>query len=107
MIEKLIHEATQLEASAKQAEAASQVQYETLVADTNGSVADLQSQVTTKTQERAQAKKDKIDTESDVVDTVNEWEGLNKEMLNLHSECDFLIKNYDITHDARAQEIEA
>merc|ERR1719473_2656065 len=59
MIEKLIYEAKDLEADSVKGEAEAQAQYETMVADTNGSVLALQEEITTKTKALAQAKKDK------------------------------------------------
>lgn len=41
------------------------------------------------------------------MDTVNELEGLSKENANVHKECDYLLKNFDIRQKARGEEIEA
>merc|ERR1719191_1659559 len=96
MIEKLVHDARALEASSVQAETDAQDKYETFVADTNGSVADLQKQIATKTKERAQAKKEKTETEGNLMDTVAELEGLSKQNQEIHAECDYVLKNFDI-----------
>eukprot|EP00747_Dinoflagellata_sp_TGD_P142070 gnl/TRDRNA2_/TRDRNA2_176204_c8_seq13.p1 gnl/TRDRNA2_/TRDRNA2_176204_c8~~gnl/TRDRNA2_/TRDRNA2_176204_c8_seq13.p1 ORF type:complete len:737 (+),score=283.95 gnl/TRDRNA2_/TRDRNA2_176204_c8_seq13:73-2283(+) len=107
MIEKLIHEAKELESSSVQSESDAQDKYETLVADTNGAIKDLQREIATKTEERATAKKEKTETEGDLMDTVTELEGLAKENSELHSECDYVLKNFEARQSARAQEIEA
>merc|ERR1719197_921245 len=107
MIEKLISDASALEQESVQSEMDSQEKYETLVADTNDSVADLQRQIATKTKEKAQATKEKTETEGNLMDTVTELEGLNKQNQELHAECDYVLKNFDTRQGARAQEIEA
>merc|ERR1719217_453383 len=107
MIEKLIQEARGLEAASVQSETDAQDKYETLVADTNASIKDLQREIATKTEEKATAKKEKTETEGDLMDTVTELEGLAKENSELHSECDYVLKNFDARQTARAQEIEA
>merc|ERR1719238_2448879 len=95
MIEKLMHETSALQAASVKAETDAQDKYETLVEDTNGSVADLQREVATKTEEKAEASKDKTETEGDLMDTVNELEGLNEENGELHAECDYVLGNFD------------
>jgi hypothetical protein len=107
MIEKLIYEAKGLEKDSIKGELEAQRQYEALVADTNGSVAALSKLITTKTGERAQTKKEKLETESDLKDTENDLEGLGKYNADLHGECDYILKNFGIRQEARGQEIEA
>jgi len=107
LIEKLIGEAKEMTASAKTSESAAQAAYEQAVADTNDSVSTLQKEIATKTKTKAQTSKEKIQTGSDIVDSVNELEGLSKYTGNLHTECDYLMKNFDVRQDARGQEIEA
>jgi len=107
MIEKLVYEAKDLQAKAKQGEGEAQAAYETLVSDTNDSVAALQLEVVTKTKAKAEAEKEKLQTESDLNDAVDELERLSKYTADLHAECDYLLKNFDIRQEGRAQEIEA
>jgi len=107
MIEKLIHEAKDLEAYAIKGESAAQAQYETLVADTNASVSGLMKDIASKTGMRAQASKEKSETEGDLKDTVGELEDLGQTGADLHAECDYLIKNFGVRQEARSQEIEA
>merc|ERR1719198_2268162 len=107
MMEKLIYDAKDLEKESLKGEQEAQAAYETLIADTNGSIAALTAEIVTKTKENAQAKKDKDATESDLIDTVDELERLSKYTADLHAECDYLLKNFGIRQEARAQEIEA
>ena len=107
MIEKLVEEAKQMMADSKKSEQEAQTAYETLIADTNNSVAALQKEVVTKSKNKAKATKDLIQTESDITDTMKELEGLNKENADLHAECDYVLKNFDTRQKARGEEIEA
>merc|ERR1719443_2861164 len=107
MIEKLIYDAKDLMSSSKASENEAQVAYEQLVADTNASVDDLTKAVATKTEAVAKAKKDKINAEGDLADTIEELEGLAKYNADLHAECDYTLKNFDVRQKARGEEIEA
>merc|ERR1719310_1120970 len=107
MIEKLIHEAKELTAESKKAEGEAQKAYETLIADTNASIKDLMDEIASKTEAKAQAKKDKVNAESDLQDTVMELEDINKLNQNLHAECDYVIQNFDTRQQARQAEIGA
>jgi len=107
LIEKIIAEAKEMTAEAKKAEAAAQAGYEAIVADTNGSVAALQNEVASKTKAKAKTTKEKLQIGSDIVDTVSELEGLSKLTASLHTECDYLLKNFEVRQKERAEEVEA
>jgi len=107
MIEKLVKEAQTMTADARKAESEAQAAYETMIADTNGSVEALQKEVVTKTKNKAQATKEKQETAQNIVDTVKELDGLNKYNGDLHEECDYTLKNFDVRQTARAEEVEA
>jgi len=107
MIEKLIFDAKEVEADSRKSEIQSQEQYEALVADTNGSVKALQREVMSKTQAKAQASKDKSESEGDLADTNKELEELSKYEGELHVDCDYLTKNFGARQEGRGQEIEA
>jgi peptidoglycan hydrolase CwlO-like protein len=107
MIEKLIYDAREVEADSRKSEIQAQAQYESLVAETFSSIRALQSQVLSKTQAKAQAAKDKSETEGDLADTKTELEELGKYDGELHSDCDYLIKNFAVRQEARGQEVTA
>merc|ERR1712151_1062268 len=88
-------------------ESDAQAAYEKTVADTNDSVAALQADIVQKTEAKVDAEKDKLETESDHADTVKEIEGLVKYNGELHTECDYLLKNFNIRQKQRAEEVEA
>merc|ERR1719172_239411 len=107
MIEKLIYDTKDITAESKKSEGEAQAAYEALVADTNESIADLTKEITSKTKAKAQAKKDLSMTNGDLADTNEEIENLGKYNADLHGECDYVMKNFDIRQNARAQEMEA
>jgi chromosome segregation ATPase len=107
MIEKLIDEAKQLMADSKKSEQEAQAAYEELIANSNASIAALTEEATTKSKNMAKAKKSLIQTESDIMDTFKELEGLHKENADLHAECDYVLKNFDVRQKARGEEVEA
>jgi chromosome segregation ATPase len=105
MIEKLIYDAKDLMANSKASESEAQEGYETLVADTNASVDKLTKEVAMKTEAVAKAKKDLINTQGDLEDTIDELEGLAKYNADLHAECDYVMKNFNVRQKARGDEI--
>jgi len=107
MLEKLVSEAKVLMAESKASENQAQKAYEETIAGTNAQIADLQRLVTTKTKAKAKATKDKIQAEEDLSATVLELEGLAKYLADLHSECDFLLHNFDTRQESRGAEVEA
>lgn len=107
LIEKLVLDAVALEKDAQKSEASAQAQYESLVNDTNASVAALQKEIVDKIQTTALAKKEKLVTEGDLADTVTELDNLGKYNGDLHGECDYLLGNFDTRQEKRGQEIEA
>jgi len=107
MIEKLVDEAKQLMVDSKKSEQEAQAAYEDLIANSNASIAALTEEVTTKSKNKAKAHKALIQTESDIMDTFKELEGLHKENADLHSECDYVLKNFDVRQKGRGEEIES
>jgi len=107
MIEKLIYDTKDITAKSKKSESESQAAYEELVADTNASIDGLTKSITSKSKAKAGAKKDLSLTESDLGDAVRELEDLGKTNADLHSDCDYVLKNFMIRQMARSEEVEA
>merc|ERR1719238_1874684 len=76
MIEKLIYDTKDITAESKKSEGEAQAAYEALIADTNESIADLTSEITSKTKAKAKAKKDLSMTSDDLADANEEIESL-------------------------------
>jgi len=107
MIEKLIHDSQELMSDSKKAESDAQLAYEKLIADTNTEVKALQEEVVSKTQAKVDAEKDLRDAKADLAATIRELEGLAKYNSELHAECDYVLKNFDLRQQARREEIVA
>jgi len=107
MIEKLIYDTKDITAKSKKSESEAQAAYEALVADTNDSINGLTKEVTSKAKAKGKAKKDLSLTQSDLADAVREIEDLGKTNADLHSECDYVLKNFMIRQKARSDEVEA
>jgi len=107
MIEKLIYDAKEMVAEAKKGEGEAQTQYETFLADTNALVKDLQSAVVTKSEEKAKAEKELVETEEALQGTMTDLEDLAKYKAGLHGDCDYILKNFQIRQEGRGSEIEA
>jgi chromosome segregation ATPase len=107
MIEKLIYDTKEITAESKKSESEAQAAYEALIADTNASILNLTKEITSKTKAKAQAKKDLEMTQGDLAEAITELENLAKYNADLHFECDYVLKIFDIRQKARAEEIVA
>merc|ERR1740123_1301818 len=107
MIEKLIQEAKELIADSKKEEQSAQAGYEATVADTNDSVAALQAEITSKTKAKVAATKEKRETEADIADAEAELDGLTKYNAELHADCDYVLKNFDVRQKGRGETVKA
>jgi len=107
LIEQIIEDSVKLETEATAAETQAQADYEKLVKDSNALIAALSEAVTAKTGAIADAKVDSTETNSQLQSTVDELKALATEEGELHQECDFVLKNFEVRQDARLQEIEA
>merc|ERR1719335_1326008 len=107
MIEKLVGEAQTMTKDARKEEGEAQAAYEAFIAETNTGVATLQEEIATKTKTKAKTIEQRIQTEGDIADTMSELEGLSKYNGELHKECDYLLKNFDVRQQARAAETES
>jgi len=107
LIEQILGDSQALEAETTEAERKAQQDYESFVEESNGIVKSLQESITAKTKATAAAESDKADTNADLDSTEGELEDLGKYEADLHAECDWVVKNFDIRQKARTQEMEA
>jgi len=107
MIEQIIEESVAVESEAMSAEQEAQKSYETFVKDSNDLIDKLTTDIIEKTKGKATADEEKIQAETDHAATVGELESLASYKADLHEECDFVMKNFDIRQKARLQEMEA
>merc|ERR1719261_647053 len=107
MIEQIIEESIAVEAEAVKAEAEAQRDYEQMVKDATKMIKELKTTITEKTKANSEAESEKVSAEADHKSLVSELEDLAAVKADLHEQCDFLLKNFDIRQSARLQEIEA
>merc|ERR1719443_942554 len=107
MIQQIINDAAAVEAEAIRAEADAQKTYETFVKDTNASTEEKNAEIVRKSEAKGKAEVEKTKTEETLESVVAELDGLSTESADLHSQCDFVLKNFEIRQTARDQEIEA
>jgi hypothetical protein len=107
MIEKLIQDAGAMQKDAIKSEGEAQAAYEQAIVDSNASIEGLQKEVATKDKTEAKTTKHKLQVEADIKDTQKELDGLTKYNGDLHEDCDYLVKNFDVRQDARAKETAA
>lgn len=81
--------------------------YAEFVTNANESVRAAQQSVANKTLERAKAEEEKSQHEVSLQSTVNILQTLANENADLHKACDFVVKNFDVRQEARAQEMDA
>lgn len=107
LIEQIIEDSEKLVAESTANEGKAQADYAAFVQDSQGLIKNLQESITAKTKHSSEAKADSAQKSSDLDSTYSELESLAQVQADLHAECDFLLKNFDIRQSARLQEIEA
>merc|ERR1719359_1744815 len=103
----IINDAKAMEAEAIRGEEDAQAAYEDFVKDTNDAVEQKSLDITNKSETKAQAEADKTETDTNLEGVLSELQMLANESADLHSSCDFVLKNFDISQQARDEEVEA
>merc|ERR1719463_671910 len=96
-----------MEAAAIKDEEDAQKSYEEFVQDTNKSVEEKETEITNKSELKAEREGVKTEKEQDLEETMKTLEQLSSTNADLHKDCDYTLKNFDIRQTARDQEIEA
>jgi len=107
MIQTIIDDAKTEEQETIKAEADSQKAYETFVKDSNGSIEEKKKDIVNKSDAKAKAEQEKVKSEETLETVKTDLEGLAQESSDLHGQCDFTLKNFEIRQSSRMQEIEA
>merc|ERR1719379_2713597 len=100
MMSGIINDAKAMEAEAIRAEEDAQKSYESFVQETNNSIDTKTKDITNKSEMKAKAEEEKVETQT-------ELEQLANENADLHKSCDFTLKNFELRQTAREEEIEA
>merc|ERR1719443_2613731 len=107
LIEQIIEDSKALENEAVAGETEAQKSYETFVKDSNDLIGQLTEAVSQKTKAKANAKMDSEQAKGDLESTNGELEALALYEGDLHQDCDFVLKNFNIRQKARTDEMEA
>merc|ERR1719266_1983495 len=107
LIEQIIEDSKKVESEATTSEYKAQADYESFVKDSTALVKQLNEAVVVKNKASATAEAELAEGKGDHEAAVGELESLAAYEADLHGECDFVLKNFDIRQKARLQEIEA
>merc|ERR1711892_721903 len=107
MIQQIINDAKAMEAEVIRSEEDAQKAYEVFVKDTNGSIDAKSKDIINKSESKAKAEGDRVEAKEDKEAVMLELEQLANYKAELHSSCDFVMKNFEIRQTARDEEIEA
>merc|ERR1719235_2959341 len=106
-MKSIIADSENVENEAIRGEEDEQKAYEDFVRDSNESIDLKIKEVVNLSEIKAKAEKDKVEAEQELKAVMGELEALDNENADLHKECDFTLKNFDIRQTARDDEIEA
>merc|ERR1719192_269886 len=107
MIEQIISDAKAMEAEAIRSEEDAQKAYEDFVKETNASIEAKSKEIVNKSELKAKAESDLVETKEAKEAVMLELEKLSNYNAELHQSCDFIMKNFDVRQTARDEEIEA
>merc|ERR1719243_144252 len=107
LIQQIINDAKAMEADAIRSEEDAQKAYEDFTKDTNNSIAKRADAIVDKTENKSKAEQDLVEAEESQANIMLELEQLSNYNSQLHSECDFVVKNFDLRQSAREEEIDA
>jgi len=105
MMQSIINDAKAMEEEAVRGEKDAQADYEKFVQETNASVDAMNTDMSNKGGAKAKAESDLVERQAElngVLDTILKLESASKD---IHYECDFLLKNFDVRQSTRDDEI--
>merc|ERR1719463_323740 len=107
MIQQIISDAKAMEAETIRSEEDAQKAYEDFVKETNASIESKSKEIVNKSEEKAKAEGELVETKEAKEAVMLELEQLSNHDAELHQSCDFILKNFEIRQTARDEEIEA
>jgi chromosome segregation ATPase len=107
MIQQIINDAKAMEAEVIRSEEDAQKAYEDFVKETNASIEAKSKDIVEKSEVRAKAESDLVETKEAKEAVMLELEQLSNYDAELHQSCDFVLKNFDLRQTARDEEVEA
>merc|ERR1719316_1414509 len=107
MIEEIVQESKDLELKALGDEQASQAAYEGYIKDGNKAITAATTDIANKADAKAKADQALAEADGDLKSTIDTILKLGDMSSELHSQCDFLLKNFEARQSARTEEIDA
>jgi len=105
MMESIIADAKSMEEEAVRGEADAQKAYEEFVTETNASLEAMNNDLTNKSEAKAKTESDEVERERELDGVLDELDANRKASKDIHYECDFLLKNFDVRQSTREDEI--
>jgi len=107
MIQQIVDDTKTVESEVIRAEEDAQTAYEDFVKETNASIKAKSKEIVNKSDEKAKAEADLVETKEGIEGVKKEMEQLDEYRIELHSSCDFVMKNFDLRQTSRDEELEA
>merc|ERR1719288_339623 len=107
MIQQIITDAKAMEAEAIRSEEDAQKAYEDFVKETNASIEAKSKEIVNKSEEKAKAAGELVETKESKEAVMLELEQLSNYNAQLKQSCDFVMKNFEVRQTARDEEVEA
>jgi len=107
MIQQIMNDAKAMEAEAIKSEEDAQKAYEAFVTETNASIEAASNSIANKSEERANTEAELVETKESKEAVELELEHLSNYNAELHTACDFVLKNFEVRQTARDEEVEA
>lgn len=104
MLERIVADSRELEATATDGEKAAQKNYQELVNDSNAAIAAKQTEIMHNNDNLASSQTDLMSTSQGRNDTIATLAALAKTASDLHEECDWVTKNFEVRQMARDEE---
>jgi uncharacterized protein YoxC len=107
LIQEIMHEAVTLEKEGILAEQNAQNDYEAFVAETAKSIGAANRSISAKASAKADLEQAIVAASEDKAANIKKLMDLGKYETELHSSCDYVLKNFDLRQEARAEEMDA
>jgi len=107
LMDQILSDAKKLEEAAVHAEQDAQTAYEMFAEETHASIMAKSHSIMDKEDHKAKASLDLIDANEDNTSTASALTHLSAEATDVHKDCDFFLKNFDVRQNARDEEVKA
>lgn len=107
MIEEIVQDAYKVQTDAFTEEQDQITAYGEFAKDSFAGIEERSRAVVSNTSSKADAEQTLEETKAEIMETVNQLGLLNKHEIEVHTKCDFLLKNFEVRQQAMGEEIEA